>query len=159
VPAAQISELPSLEYQVKAAFLLNFTKFVEWPAGTAHQNVPINICLYRDVFGSSIDQIVADEIVSGRKLAVQRLERGSSNTCQVLFISGSETEVPELLAKMGKGTLTVGEGEQFLRQGGMIAFVIENRRVRFDVNLRAAQNAGIHISSRLLKVARAVEKK
>jgi hypothetical protein len=156
---AQISELPSLEYQVKAAFLLNFTKFVEWRATetTAH-NAPINICLQGAPFGSFIDQIVADEVVNERRLSVHRLQRGSSITCHVLFVGGSETDIPELLAKMSRGTLTVGEGEQFLRQGGMIAFVIDNRRVRFDVNLRAAQNAGIHISSRLLKVARSVEK-
>ena len=82
----------------------------------------------------------------------------SAKACQVLFISKSEKDVAKILPALGPGVLTVGEGEISIRDGGMIAFVIENRRVRFDINQTAAENAGLKLSSKLLSVARSVEK-
>ena len=79
--------------------------------------------------------------------------------CQILYLSAMTKDVPRILASVGPGVLTVGEeGDSFLRNGGVIAFVIENRRVRFEVNQTAAENAGLKLSSRLLRVARSVEK-
>jgi hypothetical protein len=155
---AQTAPAARPEHHVKAAFLLNFTRFVEWSTA-ADTSEPFHICIYgNDPFGSIIDEIVSEETVSGRKFSVDRLSHNAPQGCQLLFVPGSEPDVPLILAQTGKGTLTVGEGDQFIRNGGMIALVIENRRVRFDVNLRAAQDAGLRISSRLLKVARWVVK-
>jgi hypothetical protein len=149
----------SLEYRVKAAFLLNFTKFVEWPPEEfADSDSPITICILGDdPFGPALDRMVAGEDVNGRKVLVQRIRHEPSKSCQVLFIGRLERDVPKILASLGRGTLTVGEGENFLREGGMIAFVIDNRRVRFDIKRNAAEGAALKLSSKLLNVARSVE--
>ena len=150
-----------LEYQVKAAFLLNFTKFVEWPPSAFDAaDSPIAICvLGDDPFGNALDQIVAGEVVNGRKVVVRRIKRTPApKSCQVLFVSRPEKEVLSILSGLGPGVLTVGEGESFVRDGGMIAFVVENRRVRFGINQTAAETAGLKLSSKLLNVARSVEK-
>jgi hypothetical protein len=149
-----------LEYQVKAAFLLNFTKFAEWPVTAfVAPDSPIAICILGDdPFGNALDQIVAGEVVDGRKVAVRRIKQAPlPKSCQVLFAGSSEKDVLKILPGLGPGVLTVGEGEGFVGGGGMIAFVIENRRVRFGINQTAAENAGIKLSSRLLKVAKSVE--
>jgi hypothetical protein len=150
----------SLEYQVKAAFLLNFTKFIEWPS-TAFENAesPIAICILGDdPFGNTLSQIVAGEVVGGRKVTVQKTKRSPPpKSCQVLFVSSSEKDVHKTLPGLGAGVLTVGEGESFVREGGMIAFVLENRHVRFEINQSVAGNAGLKLSSKLLSVATAVE--
>jgi YfiR/HmsC-like len=157
-PAAAVEPL---EYQVKAAFLLNFTKFVEWPASAfAQADSPVSICILGDdPFGSALDQIVAGEVVDGRKVAAERIRRPPApQACQVLFVGKLEKGVEKLLLELKPGILTIGEGEGFLRDGGMIAFVLENRRVRFQINNTAAQNAGLKLSSKLLNVATVVEK-
>ncbi len=145
---------PSLEYQVKAAFLLNFVRFVEWPPGTLGTDAPFNVCIVGgDPFGPAIDQIVEGESVSGHKLTVTRLREGQQASCQVLYMAGGQagnTAAP--------GVLTVGESDEFIRHGGIIAFVIDNRRVRFDINLKAATSAGLKLSSKLLAVARSIER-
>jgi len=150
----------SLEYQVKAAFLLNFTKFVEWPASQEALGAPFSLCIVGpDPFHGEINRIVEGETVNGRKLTVQRVDprEGSLRSCQVVFVGSGEPDMAGFLAGFGPGVLTVGEGVRFLRDGGMIAFVIENRRVRFDINQRAASKAALKISSKLLSVARSVE--
>jgi YfiR/HmsC-like len=160
IPTFLQAEEP-LEYDVKAAFLLNFTKFIEWPAEAfASSAAQISICvLGEDSFGSTLDQIVSGEAVNGRKVTVQRIKRPPPpRTCQILFVSKSEKEVAKTLSALGPGVLTVGERDTFIREGGMIAFVIEERRVRFDINQGAAEKAGLKLSSKLLSVARSVEK-
>ena len=151
-----------LEYQVKAVFLLNFTKFIEWPAAAFEfPESPVTICILgEDPFGDTINQIVGGEVVSGRKIAVQRIKRlPGPKSCQVLFWGGSEAVPAKPLPDLGPGILTVGEGDSFMREGGMIGFIIDNRRVRFDVNQAAAERAGLKISSKLLSVARDVQNK
>jgi len=156
---AAAEEAP-LEYQVKAAFLLNFTKFVEWPEGDfADKYAPISICIAgEDPFGRALDQIVEGETVGARRVAIVRTRRPAAKACQVVFIGRAEKDAARILAGLGAGVLTVGEGDGFLREGGAIAFVVENRRVRFDINLTAAGNAALKVSSKLLNVARSVEK-
>jgi hypothetical protein len=151
---------PPLEYEVKAAFLLNFTRFIEWPpAAFAAADGPFSICvLGDDPFGRALDRTVEGESVNGRKIEIQRIVRQTPASCQIVFAGGSEKDLPKVLAGMGPGVLTVGEGARFLREGGMIAFMLENRRVRFDINQSAAAKAGLRISSKLLSVARSVEK-
>ena len=157
---AAAPESPSLEYQVKAAFLLNFTKFVDWPeTGSGDVQARVTICIpEEDPFAGALDKMVEGENVNGRKLTVQRIRNGETGSCQVLFLGHSMKDIPGMLERAGHGVLTVGEEASFLRDGGMIAFVIENRRVRFDVKLSAAAAGGIRISSKLLKVARYVAK-
>jgi hypothetical protein len=150
---------PPLDYQVKAAFLLNFTKFVEWPSSAfPSNNTPITICLTgEDPFGGALQNMVAGEVVNGRSLVVQRVGSRPPAGCRVVFVDRSQN-TSRILANVGEGVLTVGEGEEFLREGGMIGFVIENRRVRFDINQAATARGGLKASSRLLSVARSVRK-
>ncbi len=156
-----LADGPSSEYRVKAAFLLNFTKFVEWPA-TAFESAdsPLTICILgEDPFGSFLDQVVEGETVNGRKLIIQRLRRPPKpKTCQVLYISKSEKDVAATVSELGPGVLTVADDDRFLRDGVVIAFVIDDRHVRFDINQRAAANSSLTVSARLLNVARSVQR-
>ncbi len=158
---APAAEEPISEYQVKAAFLLNFTRFVDWPAAVfAQPDSPLAICvLGDDPFGGLLQQVVEGESVRGRTVEVLRIRKAPApKTCHVLFISRSEKDVGAVLSTVGPGVLTVSDRELFLREGGMIAFVVEDRRVRFDVSQRAALRASLAMSSRLLAVARSVQK-
>jgi hypothetical protein len=146
------------EFDVKAAFLLNFTKFIEWPPRSVPPDAPFTICIAgEDPFGQTIDQITEGEKVDGHPVVVRRVSIPATRPCEIIFISRSEKEVSKLLSEVPPGVLTVSDSEDFLRQGGMIALAVENRRVRFDVDVRAASRAGLKISSRLLNVARSVE--
>ena len=159
LPLVLLAE-PATEFDVKAAFLFNFTKFVEWPPSAfAAPDSPMNICVVgRDPFGRALDEIVQGERVGGRRVAVERLSAmPPPKTCQLVYIDAEGKEVSKLLASAGPGVLTVGEGDDFLRDGGIIGFVIENHRVRFDINQAAAENAALKLSSKLLSVARFVE--
>jgi hypothetical protein len=144
---------------VKAAFLLNFTKFIDWPQTEAvGADTQLAICLLGDdSFGSVLDQMLEGETVGGRKLSVQRVQRPLPS-CRVLFVGKSEKDVSGILSRLGPGVLTVGESAGFLRDGGMIDFVVDDRRVRFDINQPAVVRAGLKVSSKLLNVARLVEK-
>jgi hypothetical protein len=150
----------SLEYQVKAAFLLNFIKFIVWPGSeSAGSDTPFRICIVgTDPFGGVLDQMVEGERYRHRKLAVERVHGQPPASCQVVFVGSSEKDIDGLLSSLGPGVLTVGEGPDFLRSGGLITFIIENHRVRFDVNEGAAVRAGLKVSSKLLSVARSVAK-
>ena len=145
------------EYEVKAAFLLNFTKFIEWPASAfVSADAPFRICILGpDPFGASLERMVEGERVSGRPLAVERARNAAS--CQIVFFGKEDRVAPDALAKIPAGVLTVGEQESFLREGGMIRFVLEQNRVRFDVNHAAVRKAELSISSKLLNVARSVK--
>ncbi len=149
------------ENAVKAAFLLNFTKFTDWPPEAfADQSSPINICIMgKDPFGAVLNAMLEGEVVNGRRLALRRMtEAPGPRACQVVYIDTPAKELRVTLAGLGPRVLTVGEGEGFVRDGGMIGFVVENRRVRFDINLTAVEEASLKLSSRLLNVARSVQK-
>ena len=159
-PLRAADEQP-LEYQVKAAFLLNFTKFVEWPATAfADEHSPLAICILgEDPFGNTLSEMVKGEGVNGHEIVIQRIRRAPApKSCQVLFVGRAEREAARILSELGPGVLTVGEGEKFLQDGGIVAFVIEDRRVRFDINQRAVGNSALKLSSKLFNVARQVEK-
>jgi hypothetical protein len=153
------SAAAALEYDVKAAFLLNFTKFIDWPpAAFAAADAPLVICVIGDdPFGRAIDQIVEGESVNGHKISVERLRSDQERSCQVLYF-GNNRAAATVPGTAGAAVLTVGEGDDFIHQGGIIGFVVDNRRVRFDINLKAATNAGLRLSSKLVSVARSVEK-
>lgn len=149
------------EYDVKAAFLYNFAKFVEWPP-TAFINPgdPLIIgVLGVDPFGNSLKGL-EDKTVAGRKILIKRFTQVDElEKCHLLFISSSEKKnLHQILpAVKGWNVLTVGEMKGFAEAGGMINFTLIEKRVRFEVNLDAAQNAGLKISSQLLKVAKIVK--
>ena len=149
------------EYQVKAAFLFNFAKFVEWPASSfSDASAPLRICvLGRDPFGEELRNITKEKTVNGRKLEVSQVfDLQVARTCQILFIASSETaRLKQILASLrGTDALTVGDTKGFVEQGGMINFVLENSRVQFEVNRKAAEQGGLKISSKLLSVAKLV---
>ncbi len=145
------------EYQVKAAYLYNFAKFVEWPPQVMSSDSSFNICvLGRDPFDSTFQTTIAGESIKGKNVLVKRIPRAQDGTgCQILFISSSEEarlkDILDVLDKMS--VLTVSDMPQFTRRGGMIQFVTEANRVRFEVNLTSAERTGLTLSSQLLKVA------
>jgi hypothetical protein len=151
-----------LEYRVKAAFLLNFARFAEWPEEALPEgDAPIYVCVYgSDPFRGALDELIKGESVGGHPLEVRRLRPGGDlSACHVVFIGASErARLPQVLGRVrGQPVLTVGEMDGFLENGGIIRFVLEQRRVRFDVNLEAAEQAGVRLRSQPLKVARRVE--
>jgi hypothetical protein len=153
------AQVSPTEHQVKAAFLLNFTKFVEWPeAAFESQESPLSICILGDdPFAGPLDQLIEGETAGGRRIALQRIRRPPPpKACQVLYISNSEKNSKAILDGAGPGVLTVGDRDGFVREGGIIAFAVEGRHIRFDVNQRAATKASLNLSARMLGVARSV---
>jgi hypothetical protein len=151
------------EYQVKAAFLYNFARFVEWPARTFKApNEPLAICvLGQDPFGRWLEDTVNGKTVAERELVVKHISDTSKATsCKILFVSSSERRRLRtvLSGVRACGILTVGETGSFTSEGGMINFTLEEGRVRFEVNLEAAEQEGLRISSKVLSLARAVKR-
>ena len=146
----------SLEYRVKAAYLLNFTKFVDWPP-SAIEGGPFTICVAEtNPFGPVLAGTVSGETAAGHPLA-SRVVRATAASCQVLFIPRDVPAAPYLRSIGNDAVLTVGESPEFLRQGGMINFVLDHGRVRFEINQETAARNQLKISSRLLRLARAPE--
>ena len=142
-----------LEYRVKAAYLFNFIKFVEWPAGPVPEGTPFTICVAGDnPFDTALDETIRGETVGGRPLQWRPAE--GNDTCQVLFIPHDVDPVPFLKRTRMQPVLTVGESPEFLRQGGIINFVRDGGKVRFEISQEAASRAQLRISSRLLRLAR-----
>jgi hypothetical protein len=145
------------EYEIKAGYLYNFVKFVDWPgAAFTKEESELTLCvLGEDPFGTALDSLEGKN-VKGRTFAIRRLSsRESSERCQVLFVSASEgARLGKILSGLrGSFTLTVGDMENFAEQGGIIHFLTQNNRVRFAINPAAADRAGLSISSKLLKLA------
>jgi hypothetical protein len=161
LPGAARAEVAVSEYDVKAAFLYNFTKFVDWPPSAfASEHSPLKICVVgEDPFGKTLRSLMEDE-VAGRRLILVHLDSlNSPAACQVLFVSRSERDrLPQILAAVrGAPVLTVGDTPGFLDHGGMINFILERSKVRFDINQEAAERSGIRISSKLLALAKHVK--
>lgn len=148
----------SIEYQVKAAYLLNFTRYVEWPASAfSAPAAPLEICvLGQDPFGDELKRATANRSSQGHPILVRRArDRSELEGCHLVFVGEQESrrlaESPRKLTSFG--VLTVGDTEQFARDGGVIGFLISNETVRFVVNLDARDRAGLRISSRVLTLA------
>lgn len=149
------------EYQVKAAFLFNFTKFVEWPDGSfENPQAPIVVGIIGDdPFGDDLGRIIAGQKVQGRSLVIRRERWGDDlRRCQVLFVSASEHEHSARIlgSVQSAGVLTVSDMEGFAEAGGVIEFVIEEKRVHFIVNLDAATQGRLRMSAKLLALARVI---
>lgn len=145
------------EYQVEATYLYNFSQFVQWPAQAAPKSNSFDICvLGQDPFGPTLNKILADETIAGKRVVAKRVPTPQEAvTCRVLYISSSESSrVTEILTALeGASVLTVSDLPQFTERGGMLQFLLTEDRVRFEVNLAAAKRAGLSLSSELLKVA------
>jgi hypothetical protein len=146
------------DYQVEAVFLFNFTQFVEWPAASFEDAAaPLAICvLGDDPFDGYLDDTVRGESVAGRTLAVRRYRRVEDiGACHVLFISRSETaQAAAIVAALGhRTTLTVSDDAAFIERGGMIRFMLVDGHVKLRINIDAVRDAGLTISSKLLRVA------
>lgn len=160
-PAAQQQQQVG-EDDLKAAFLYNFAKYVEWPSSafTAIGPETFRLCVVADPpFVKMVQDIVTDETIDDRRVVLLTPEGAEeARTCHILFIGGDERDrAPGLLsAVQNSPVLTVGNGAEFLGLGGMLGFVRDGTRVRFDVNIVVARRAGLVISSRLLRIARRV---
>lgn len=154
------ADLPG-EYEVKAAYLYNFARFVEWPAAALPpaDKAFVVAVLGDDPFDGALESALAGKQILQRPLIVRHVDRPEdASGAQIVFISASEApQLERALALLsGRSVLTVGESEGFARQGGMIGFRVEARKVRFDINPQEAARARLKISSQLLRLATVV---
>jgi predicted nucleic acid binding AN1-type Zn finger protein len=149
------------EYQVKALFIYNFLNFVDWPADSSiHSSPTINVCIIGDnPFGDALDDI-RNDTVKGRKLTFRFYRPfDEPEGCHLLFIPASEKRHAAHILKSVRdaNVLTVGDTEESVRQGAIIGFFIEQKKVRFAINIEAAKWAGLKISAKLLKLAKIIK--
>ena len=150
--AAQVGES-----DVKAAYLFNFTRFVEWPGDIPAPSEPFRLCVVADgTMTALIERTMRGEAVKGRTSATAvPASIEEARRCQILFVGRTEMSRvrPMLAALRDHPVLTVSDAARFADTGGMIEFVRVDENVRFRVNLEAAKRSRISISSRLLRVA------
>ena len=157
-PAAADAPEPPGEYDLKAAFLFNFAKFVEWPPGHRSERPGEFVfgVVGDDPFGESIDRI-QDRTLNGRRVVVKRANSIEDlDTCEIVFIPASEiTRIGAILEHLGtRPVLTVGEVNGFVEMGGIINFVTgTGNTVRFEINPERAEAAGLRLSSKLLRLS------
>jgi hypothetical protein len=152
---------PTSEYQVKAAFLFHFSQFVDWPEETFKDaSSPLTYCtIGEDPFHGALDASLSGKTIGARPFRVQHFkEQQDIRGCQILFIGAGEKRLlSAVLASLkGNSVLTVGESEHFVQDGGMIGFLLEENKIRFEINLEAAEYAKLKMSSRLLALAKTV---
>jgi hypothetical protein len=143
---------------LKAAFLYNFAKFAEWPAEATAG--PLTICVLGDpAVADALDDTVKGRTIDGRAIAVSRVRAGGLQTCRLLYVSGLDVKrtAAALDEVKGVSVLTVGDREGFAESGGIAGLFVENAKMRFAINVDAAQRARLRISSRLLSLARLVK--
>ena len=152
---------PPTEYQVKAAFIYNFAKFVEWPPNAfTDEKSPITLCVYgKDPFGSALDDAIRAKAIGNRNFVIRRTKTLQDlNACQIVFVASSESQqLREILAGLsGSNALIVGESPHFAEQVGHIQFLMEDNRIRFAINVDSVNRARFHMSSKLLALAQIV---
>lgn len=160
IPAhAEVQSAAALE--IEAAFLVKFTAYVKWPAGTfSSPDAPVVIGIFgRDPFGSVIDTIARSYTTSGRHVEIRRCtDLVLLCTCNIVFVAPSAmVRLEEVVATVsGQPILLVGDSPGFLDHSGIINFIMVGDRIRFDISRANCLKAGLEISSKLLKVAHAV---
>jgi hypothetical protein len=153
----------SSEYLIKAGFIYNFAKLVEWPPyAWGAQGSPIVIAvLGNDSFAEVLDHVVDGKRIDGKPFVVKRLKWKDLRecSCQILFIASQESAHSDEIVQVMKNAsvLTIAETAGFAKRGGIINFALHDSKVRFEVNVDAAKQAGLNISSRLLSLARIVQ--
>ncbi|HYG38369.1 MAG TPA: YfiR family protein [Cytophagales bacterium] len=155
------AQSPAREYQIKAVFLFNFTQFVEWPATAfSSEETPLVIgILGEDPFNSYLDEVISNEKVNNHPLIVRRFKNTEQiEACHILFVSKShENKMSRIRAVLkDKNTLTVSDGSNFIKEGGMIRFITLNKKIQFQINPEAVKAANLTISSKLLRLAEIV---
>jgi uncharacterized protein DUF4154 len=162
-PACFSQQPPSMEGQVKAAFIYNFAQFIQWPSQAfPDRDTPFTICATGDPFEGILEKTIEGETLNGRRMVVRRVTPTDNlHGCHLLYIGRLEsrrtTEVIEaanhIFAAEGIPILTVGDSDEFINVGGMIRFTEVGHRVRFEINPDAAERVSLRLSSRLLRVA------
>jgi hypothetical protein len=154
-----VAEEPS-EPQVKAAFVYNFTKFVQWPNHILPPGEPqLSLCVFgSDPLADALESLKGKS-ASGRQLSVRRITGvEDAGRCQIVYVGRSERDqARNILKGIKAGILTIGDMNQFTSSGGIINFVIVENRVSFEINIDAAERSGLKISSQLLKLAKIVK--
>jgi hypothetical protein len=143
------------EYEVKAAFLFNFTRFVEWPPSSARRPFCIGIA-GSDPFGGALDEAIKGHMAGGRAIVIKHFKAGDPPAdCDIVFFSSADRKkLTELLLRLkGAAVLTVGDTPGFCASGGDIGFAVEGDKIKLEINPDAAQRAGLQISSKLLSLA------
>jgi hypothetical protein len=162
LPRDAQAQSPPSEYEIKAAFLYNFVKFVDWPSQALPETSDtVTVCVLSDDPSWGALESIRGKTVKGRRLSIRRIEplkEKEVQSCHVLFMSSSEEKrLPEVMQHLhGSSVLTVGEMERFIQSGGIINFVIEKNKIRFEINLTGAEQARLKLSSQLLSLAKVV---
>jgi len=145
------------EPSLKAAFVYNFAKFTEWPDDVLPASGSFSACVLDDgPVGDALERVVKGRQLSGRQIVVQRVRPGSPlRGCHLLFVSGlNESQVGSVVAAVrGASVLTIGDGDDFARLGGIAHVFVENGKMRFDLNLDLARRSRLQLSSKLLSLA------
>lgn len=162
--AAAQAQDSSLEYPIKATYLYKLAPFVEWPAAAfASATAPLEICVVGDdPFGSILDRAVAGQQIGDRPLAIRRLDRAAAGAgCHVMYVSGSTTQsaFQALEAVRGDHVLTVTDAARRPGGKGVVHFVLQDNRVRFEIDDQSAAEHGLRVSSKLLSLASAVRRR
>lgn len=154
---------PVPSYSVKAAFIYNFIKFVEWPTtGFKDAQSPYVVgVIGKDPFGPDLKNAMANKTVNGRPIVVIPVSDEETRNCHALFVSNSEKRrLKAILDRVtGSPILTIGETEEFAQIGGIINFVLEDNKVRFQINIEAAKRADLKIHSTLLNLAKVIRER
>ena len=154
---------PVTQADLEAVYLYNFGKFVNWPADSLSAEAPFSICtLGNQDFHGPLEAVTSNTTMQGRRIAVRRLPSiAAAEGCNILFLGDSEEArvTKDLVAIRQKPILTVSDLPAFLERGGMIQFLMQDKRVRFAVNLQPTVQAHLTVSSELLKVAISVQGK
>ncbi len=161
VPPAESQSRSALsEADVKAGFIFNFPKFIEWPRSSLVAAKQFSVCLVDSDLDKVLNPLLREESVFGKPMRVEKKTAGQPlEDCHILFIGGGNRRRNETLLRSlaTKPVLTIGENEDFLRNGGIIRLTKVANRIRFDINAASARRAGLEISSRLLRLAETVE--
>lgn len=151
---------PVGEYELKAAFLYNFAKFVIWPQEAEQSSDSLTLCIVGpDPFGPSLEQVLSGKTVRGRRLEIRRFASAEEvEGCELIFVAESVARDPRdvLAAVRGRGVLTVADSGDFARRGGAINLVEQGNRIGFEINPSAAHREGLVVSSKLLRLATVV---
>jgi hypothetical protein len=155
VPAVRAQAVAD-EFHLKAAFIYRFPQFVEWPLPALKGRQTLDLCvLSPNPFGDALEELVDGETVNGVPLSVRQVDGGTSlATCPVLFLPAAAPDRRAVLRQLAnQPVLTIGDSPKFIEDGGIVQLRVVDRRVRFDINTRAASRAGLHLSAQLLRLA------